>query len=143
EVGPASMHRKEFTAAQAPTSARVYITALGSYRAEINGQRVGNAVLTPDWTDYHDRVIYQTYDVTPLLKQGENAIGVTLGEGWYGSALGWELRRFCFGAPPVRFMAQLHVKYPDGSEEVVATDESWKTTESPIRRSELYYGEIY
>lgn len=141
--GPASIHRKEFGAAAAPVSARLYITALGSYRAEINGQRVGNDILTPEWTDYRDRLIYQTYDVTSLVKTGDNALGVTLGDGWYATALGWGLQRWCFGDAPTRFMAELHVKYPDGKEDVIVTDDSWKYSESAIRRSEIYAGETY
>lgn len=140
---PASLLRKDFEAAEKPSRARLYITALGSYRAEINGQRVGNDVLTPDWTDYRKRVTYQTYDVTSLVKSGENAIGVILGDGWYGSALGWALEPFNFGPPPTRLLAELHLDYPSGKTDVVASDKSWKTAQSPILRSELYYGEIY
>jgi len=143
EGGPASLHRKNFETASQPESARLYITALGSYRAEINGQRVGDEILTPDWTDFRDRVMYQTYDVTSLVKSGKNAIGVTLGDGWYGSGLGWALERFTMGEPPTRFLAQLHLRYSDGREDVIATDSSWKTSESAIRRSEIYAGETY
>lgn len=143
EGPPASMFRKEFDAASEPARARLYITALGSYRAEINGQRVGNAVLTPEWTDYLDRVMYQAYDVTDLIKSGDNAIGVLLGDGWYASALGWQLKRLNFGPAPTRFLAELHIDYADGRSDVVVTDSSWKTAEAPIQRSELYYGEIY
>lgn len=141
--GPATIHRKQFDAESAPESARLYITSLGSYRAEINGQRVGDAVLTPDWTDFRDRAMYQTYDVTPLLRSGTNALGVTLGDGWYASGLGWQLERYTQGEPPTRLLAQLHMRYPDGREEVITSDNTWKTTESAIRRSEIYYGEIY
>lgn len=141
--GPASVHRKDFKSADAPAAARLYITALGTYRAEINGQRVGDAILTPDWTDFRDRATYQTYDVTNLVKPGDNAIGITLGDGWYASALGWQLERYTQGVPPTRFLAELHLRYGDGREEVITSDKSWQTTESAIRRSEIYAGETY
>lgn len=140
---PASYFRKDFDTAAAPSRARLYITSLGSYIAEINGQRIGDSILAPGWTDYVDRVVYQTYDVTDLVKTGDNAVGVLLGDGWYGSGLGWGLERLNFGPAPTRFIAELHLDYPDGKHEVVVTDSSWKTAISPIQRSELYYGEIY
>src|SRR6185437_13856411 len=140
---PASYLRKTFDTARPIARARVYVTALGSYRLHINGQRVGKDILTPDWTDYRKRVQYQTYDVTGLLKQGRNAIGATLGEGWYGSALGWQLVRYNFGPPPPRLLAQLEIEYKDGSRDTIVTDCSWKTAQSPILRSDLYAGEFY
>ncbi|HXF27419.1 MAG TPA: alpha-L-rhamnosidase N-terminal domain-containing protein, partial [Bryobacteraceae bacterium] len=139
----ASYLRKTFDTAKPIARARVYVTALGSYRLHINGQRVGKDILTPDWTDYRKRVQYQTYDVTGLLKQGRNAIGATLGEGWYGSALGWQLVRYNFGPPPPRLLAQLEIEYKDGTSETIVTDRSWKTAQSPILRSDLYAGEFY
>ncbi len=135
--------RKTFTLAQPIQSARIYVTALGSYRLSINGRRVGEDVLTPDWTDYRKRVTYQTYDVTDLLRQGENAVAAMLGDGWYGSGLGWNLQRFSFGPPPDRLLMQLQVTYADGRKETVVTDGSWKATLGPILRSEIYAGETY
>ena len=73
------------------TAARVYVTSLGLYELYLNGQRVGDGVLTPGWTSYKTRLQYQTYDVTDLLRGGDNAIGALLGDGWYR---GWaRLRR--------------------------------------------------
>jgi alpha-L-rhamnosidase len=141
--GPASLLRKEFSTTASASRARLYVTALGSYRIHINGKRVGEDVLTPDWTDYTRRVLYQTYDVTDLLTSGSNVIAATVGDGWFASGLGWKLERFCFGGPPLRLLAQLEIQHPDGSVEVIPTDDSWKTSSSPILRSEIYAGETY
>ncbi len=121
--------------------ARLYVTALGSYRMFLNGHRVGGDVLTPEFTDYRKRVIYQAYDVTGLLVTGENTIGALLGDGWYGSGLTWLGTHFF--SPPDRLVAQLELEYVDGSHDTVVTDESWKTSASPIQRSDIYGGEVY
>lgn len=141
--GPAQLLRKSFTLLQPVASARVYVTAKGSYRLSINGQRVGRDILTPDWTDYRKRISYQVYDVTPLLQRGENAVGAMLGDGWYASGLGWQLARWNFGPPPTQLLMQLEVAYRDGTRETIVTDGTWKAAESPIQRSEIYAGETY
>ena len=141
--GPASYLRKDFRVAGQVEQARLYVTAFGSYRVHLNGKRVGNDILTPEWTDYKKRAIYQTYDVTELLKPGDNAIGAILGDGWYASGLGWNLQRFNFGDPPTRALMQMQILYSDGSEEMVVSDGSWTGAPGPILRSELYAGETY
>lgn len=141
--GPASLLRKEFAVAKDVAKARLRATALGSYRFFINGTRVGNDVFTPDWTEYRKRVPYQTYDVTELVRRGDNALGALLGDGWYASALGWSMQRFAHGTPPQRLLAQLELTYADGSTEIITTDDTWKHGPSPILRSEIYAGENY
>src|SRR5882757_8599240 len=79
--------RKSFALAKAVKSAQLFVTALGSYRIYLNGAQVGNDVLTPEFTDYRKRVLYQTYDVVDLLRSGPNALGAVLGDGWYSSGL--------------------------------------------------------
>lgn len=141
---PAPILRRSFATEREVKTARLHVTALGSYQVRINGQRVGDGVLTPDWTDYRKRINYQTYDVTKLLKKGQNAIAAIVGDGWYASHLGWGRdRRFNFGVPPVKLLAQLHLAYADGSTETVGTDANWKWTESPIRSAEIYAGELF
>jgi alpha-L-rhamnosidase len=140
---PAALFRKEILIPKEVRAARLRATALGSYRMSINGSRIGNDILTPDWTDYRKRVLYQTYDVTAQLKPGKNTIEALLGDGWYGSALGWAGARFNFGPPPPRLLAQLEVTYTDGSRDVFATDSSWEAAESAIQHSEIYGGEFY
>ena len=98
----------------------------------INGARVGSDWLTPDWTDYRRRASYQIYDVTSLVRPGANAIGAILGDGWYGSGLGWGLQRFSMGSAPTRLIAELHVTHTDGTETVLATDRTCCATH-PVR----------
>ena len=117
------------------------MTALGSYCVFLNGKRVGNDVLTPEFTDYRKRVTYQAYDVTGLLVNGDNVIGALLGDGWYGSGLTWSGVHF-FSAPD-RFIAQLEIDYSDGSHDTIVTDGSWKAAASPVVRSDIYGGEVY
>ncbi len=121
--------------------ARLYVTALGSYRVFLNSRRVGSDVLTPDFTDYRKRVLYQTYDVTSFMVNGDNVIGTVLGDGWYGSGLTWVGMHFF--TPPDRLAAQLELDYADGSHDMIVTDESWKAAASPIIRSDIYGGEVY
>ena len=140
---PAALLRHEFTIAKTVKSARLYATAMGSYRMFLNGNRVGQDLLTPDFTDYTKRVLYQTYDVTSLVNTGNNAIAAILGDGWFGSGLTWGGRAFFFLPPPARLLAQLEITYTDGTHETVATGDSWKASASPILRSEIYAGELY
>jgi alpha-L-rhamnosidase len=140
---PASLLRREFTVAKPVRSARVYSTALGSYQLYVNGQRVGSDILAPGWTDYRKRIAYQVYDVTAQLRQGGNAIGAILGDGWYASGLTWNQSRYNFGPPPVRMLVQLEIQYADGSRDLVVSDESWKAAQSPILSSEIYNGETF
>jgi alpha-L-rhamnosidase len=138
---PAPCLRKTVVLSKSIKNARLYVTALGSYRIALNGSPVGTDVLTPDFTDYRKRVLYQTYDVTNLLVKGPNVVSALLGDGWYGSGLTWAGTHF-FPAPD-RLMAQLEVDYTDGSRETVVTDPSWKVSASPIVKSDIYGGEVY
>ena len=87
------LFRKTFNISESIASARLYITALGLYEAEINGRRVGDHVLAPGYQSYNFRHVYDTYDVTSLIKAGDNAIGVTVGEGWYSGRFGFSKRK--------------------------------------------------
>jgi alpha-L-rhamnosidase len=140
---PVDLLRRNFNVAKTIRSARIYSTALGTYQLVLNGQRVGNDILAPGWTDYRKRIVYQVYDVTAQVKQGGNAIGAILGGGWYADGLGWLQTRFNFGPPPVRLLVQLELEYNDGTRDTVISDESWKATQSPILGSEIYNGENY
>ncbi len=140
---PAALLRKSFAIAKTVKSARIYATALGSYQLFVNGAKVSSDVLTPDFTDYSKRVLYQSYDVTALLKPGKNAVAAMLGDGWFGSPLTWTGTPFFFRTAPTRFMTQLEMTYSDGSHETIASDGSWKATASPVLRSEIYAGEYY
>lgn len=139
---PAPMLRKEFALKNAVEQARLYITSLGLYEAEINGQRIGDQVFTPGWTSYDNRLQYQTYDVTELLQNGANAIGVTLGDGWYRGRMGWHNTRNIYGEK-LALLAQLQVDYADGSREMIGTDATWNSATGPILYSDIYDGEHY
>ncbi|XID92755.1 family 78 glycoside hydrolase catalytic domain [Paenibacillaceae bacterium WGS1546] len=134
--------RKAFTVGKGVKEARAYATALGLYELELNGARVGDACFSPGWTSYRHRLQVQTYDVTDLLKEGENAIGAWLGNGWYRGPLAWE-DQYCIYGNRQALSLQLHIRYEDGSEQTVVSDGSWRTAGSPILMSEIYHGETY
>jgi alpha-L-rhamnosidase len=139
---PAPMVRSDFALDGTVASARAYVTSHGLYTIEINGRRVGDEVLAPGWTSYDKRLQYQTYDVTELLKRGPNAVGVTLGDGWWRGRLAWEKRRNTYGGS-LALLAQVVVRYTDGREQVVTTNEGWKASTGPILASDIYNGETY
>jgi alpha-L-rhamnosidase len=135
--------RKEFVAGRKIVSARLYASALGLYDLRLNGKAVGDAVLAPGWTAYRKRLLFQSYDVTETVRDGGNVLCATLAAGWYkGDLAGWLGQRNVYGSRTA-LLAQLMMKYADGSEEIVATDGSWKASEGPILYSEIYHGEIY
>ena len=120
----------------------VYATAMGLYELRVNGGRVGEDYFTPGWTDYDRRVCYQTYDVTHLLRQGDNAVGAILADGWYAGYVGHEHKRHHYGVHP-RLLVQLHVEHADGSERAFATGPSWRATVGPLLEADLLHGETY
>ena len=140
--GPAPALRHEFVLKGTIESARAYVTCHGLYEAELNGRRLGDAVLTPGWTSYNKRLQYQTYDVTPLLKTGRNAVGVTLGNGWYRGGLSWNDQRNTYG-DRLGLLMQIVVTYRGGRQETIATGPGWKASTGPILMSEIYHGETY
>jgi alpha-L-rhamnosidase len=137
---PSPLFRKEFKASKKIESATVYITAHGLYEACINGKRVGEYYLTPGWTSYNKRLQYQTYDVTNLLNEGNNAVGVTLGNGWYRGYLAWGGNKNIWGKG-VALLSQLDINYADGTKESIVSDESWKSSSGSILSAEIYNGE--
>ncbi|GHO64113.1 alpha-L-rhamnosidase [Ktedonobacter sp. SOSP1-52] len=140
---PAPLLRRAFTVRPGLASARLYITALGVYEAEMNGVPVGDHVLAPGWTSYHHRLRYQTFDVTELVREGANAIGATLGDGWFRGRLGYSGGRRNIYGEHVALLAQLELRYADGSMERVETDKSWHAARGSILSSSLYDGETY
>ena len=139
---PAPFFRKGFVVSKPVRQARLYATALGLYEMHLNGERVGRDHMTPGWTDYSERVAYQTYDVTGQLRQGENALGGILGDGWFAGSLAYTGKRTGYGGFP-RLRAQLEIDYQDGTREVVATDGTWKAAEGPIQMADIYQGYTY
>ena len=149
---PARQYRKEFAATKPVKRATIYATALGIYELHLNGQRVGDARFAPGWTDYRQRAYYWTYDVTPLVRRGANALGAWVADGWYSGYIGFGLLtgigtehtgRATYGKTPA-FMAQLEIEYADGSRETVLTDPTWKATGAgPIQEADFLMGEFY
>ena len=133
--------RDTFTISKGIKSARLYSTALGTYEMFLNGKRVSQDVMAPGWTDYRERVVYQGYDVTPLLVVGKNAIGALLAPGWYATPLEWFQQPNNYGDTPPALRAQLRIEHSDGSIEWIKTSPEWQATTSHIVSSELYDGE--
>ncbi|MEV7098762.1 family 78 glycoside hydrolase catalytic domain [Amycolatopsis sp. NPDC051045] len=134
--------RREFELTRDPVRARLYATAHGVYEASLNGVRVGDVELAPGWTEYHYRLQYQTYDVTSLLRTGENALGAVVADGWWSGFVGFDERRPArhYGDHP-GFFAQLVVDFADGSRQVVATDAAWTERPGVVRFADLLMGE--
>ncbi|MGR3663044.1 MAG: family 78 glycoside hydrolase catalytic domain [Paracoccaceae bacterium] len=144
QARPADYMRRDFVATKTVRRATVYVTALGLYELYLNGQRVGDEVMAPGWTDYHQRVEYQTHDVTGLMVSGKNTLGAILGEGWYSGRIGHNQRRAGnhYGGRPA-LLCQLHIEYDDGTVEKVTSDADWKTRQGPICYSDFLVGEHY
>ncbi len=136
-----SLMRGSFTLHGPVRSARLYVTAMGAYRAFLNGKRVGETELTPGFTDFRKRVLYQTYDVTDMLHPGKNVLGAMLGAGWHSSPLLWAgIREF---AGPDLLRAQMEVTLADGSRTTIVSDQGWQGIEDATDSSEIYGGETY
>ncbi len=141
--GRSLLLRKEIACARKIKTAKAFITGLGFYEFYINGKRVGDLVLTPAKTPYHKHILYDTYDVTSLLKQGKNALGIHLGNGWYNPYKKWwnQYRMQWFGAK--KAILQIHITYDDGSTEITGTDKSWSWSDGPALYNCIYDGEVY
>ncbi|MBP3217191.1 MAG: family 78 glycoside hydrolase catalytic domain [Lachnospiraceae bacterium] len=140
EMHPIFRKKFELTAEEVSQKARLYICGLGLYEAYLNGEKIGNQYMTPYFTDYRYHVQYQTYDIAPLLKEGENVLDVWLGEGWYkgrfGYLVGGQLREY-YG-DEYKLIADLQI-----GGKVIGTDETWMCLRSPILISGIYDGEVY
>lgn len=138
---PVDCFRKTFAARQVK-KARLYATACGLYEGRLNGARVGDFVLAPGHADYRKRVQYQTYDVTNLLRDGENELSFQLADGWYrGSCGAWGLKNQ-YGSQ-TKLLAQLELTLADGTVRIVATDSSWEwSNDGTIRFADNQDGEV-
>lgn len=127
-IGGANQLRAEFELPEPAIRARAYISGLGYYELRVNGERVERNALDPAWTTYDKRVLYTTYDVTKYLKPGSNAVGVMLGQGWYGSRI---------------LLFQMNVELPGGKRTSLASSASWKARNGPVLEDSVYDGETY
>ncbi len=133
--------RRGFTLTKPVAKATIYATALGIYELRMNGHRVGDHFLAPEWTDYSKRLRYQEYDVTSLLAGGRNVLGAQVANGWYAGHIGNGGYRFWGRSPAL--LAQLEVTYKDGTSERIVTDDSWRTCEGPLLATDFMLGEEY
>jgi alpha-L-rhamnosidase len=139
---PPSLLRRELTVQKTLLRARLHVTTQGLYRAWINGEQVSNEQLAPGWTDYTSRILYQSHEVTELLRQGGNALAFTLADGWWSGFVGYDPRRAgkLYGNAPA-LLAELHLSYDDGSTEIIATDETWRESRGRWLYADLLMGE--
>lgn len=133
--------RKEFEVQAKAVNARMYVTAAGLYECYLNGAKIGDHVLEPAWTDYEDRVLYQTYDVTEMLHHGSNVIGAMVGLGAYRYHGTSPLDYKGGGAP--KLLLQLNVTYEDGTCLIYPSDSSWRMVPGPVVSEHFYAGETY
>lgn len=126
------------------TKARLYITGLGLYWLEVNGEKVGNDFFAPGCTGIDRLIQVYTYDLTKQLVQGDNVLGVMMGNGWtkglFGTSSKFHLEPYL---DDYLLKAELRVEFEDGSEQVIVTDDSWKCTASPILADSIYDGEVF
>ncbi|MET1054098.1 MAG: family 78 glycoside hydrolase catalytic domain [Pedobacter sp.] len=136
--------RKEITVSKKIKSATLFISGLGHFELSINGKKIGDHFLDPGWTNYEKQALYVPFDVTSALKNGKNAIGVMLGNGFY--YIPKQKKRYKkllvqYGYP--KMICRLIVNYTDGSSEDIVSDEKWKATAGPVSFSSIYGGEDY
>ncbi|MCB8981590.1 MAG: family 78 glycoside hydrolase catalytic domain [Ardenticatenaceae bacterium] len=139
---PSPLLRRGFAAEVGLVTARLYATSLGLYELKLNGQHVTDTVLNPGWTSYEHRLQYQTYDVTELIRAGDNVLGAMLGEGWYRGYMGHRGHHNLYG-DQLALLGQLVLTYENGRIQTVTTDETWRAAHGPIQLSDLYMGEMY
>lgn len=133
---------KDFSVEKEIESARVYACGLGIYELEINGKKAGDEYLLPGYHCYDSNLEYQTFDVTEMLKNGANTVGLTLGAGWYMGRMIFTSLQHLYG-DFMQAICELRIKFTDGSEQIVCSDESWKSYHSPVTFSTIYDGEHY
>lgn len=138
EVPP--IFQKDFKLKGNIKKARIYASALGIYELRINGEKVGEEFFAPGWTSYHNRLQYQTYDVTGMLKS-TNTVEMTVAPGWFKGILGFVDAQNHYGNT-LAAIANIRLVYENGVVEMIGTDDSWRATTGETRYSEIYMGEV-
>ncbi len=136
------MLRKEFTLGKNIRDAKIYISGLGQYDLFVNGKQVDNSVFKPLWSDYNKTIYYNVFDVSGLLNEGKNAIGVLLGNGMYNVS-GDRYTKFRVSFGPPTLLLQAEINYIDGNREQIVSDNTWKYDLSPITFNCVFGGEDY
>ena len=142
EPGTPPWFRKAFTIDGKVERATLYATARGLFECHLNGKRVGEDVLAPEWTDYDKRIQYRTYDVTDQVASGSNVLAAILGDGWYSGYVGWQETRGRYGLQN-SLLLQLEIDLVGGERLTVCTDKSWRCSAGPIVSSDFMMGETY
>ena len=140
---PLPIFQRQFTVNPGLQRALIYICGLGQYELSANGNKVGNAVLAPNWSLYNQTCLYDTLDLTSFLTNGNNAVGVMLGNGMYNVSSTANYTKFTGSFGPPKVIAQIYLFYTNGTSQVIATDGQWLTTPGPITYSHVYGGECY
>jgi alpha-L-rhamnosidase len=142
-IPPSPLLRRDISISKKIRKAFYYTSAMGIYEASINGKKVGNQIFAPEFTDYDNHLQYQTYDVSNMLQNGANTLGVMLADGWYAGARWSHPWRGGYGFFR-KFLGQLMIYYEDGTSETVATDNTWKyLAQGPVTEAAYFKGEIY
>ena len=135
--------RKEFLVRPGLVRAIVHVSGLGQYEMTLNGVKAGDDLLSPGWTAYNDTVLYDTKDVTALLRAGTNAVGLTLGNGMYNVVRRNRFVKFTGSFGALRAILHLRLEYADGSTQMLGTDDTWRTCAGPITFSCIFGGEDF
>ncbi|HWA24051.1 MAG TPA: glycoside hydrolase family 78 protein [Lacunisphaera sp.] len=143
DPGTPALFRREFELPGPVARATLQATARGIVELRANGRRIGDDLFAPEWTDYDKRIHYRTYDVTHLLVQGPNCLGVVLGDGWWSGYVGWQEHRGRYGSIENSLLLQLEVELANGTRVTLGTDASWTCNTGPILSSDFMMGEAY
>ena len=137
--------RRAFRVERPVRRARAYACGVGLYRLFLNGQAASDELLTPGINAYDLWLQYQTYDVTALIRQGDNRVGAWLGNGYYKGRVNWPgiPTRTCIYGDKLGFIMELVIEYADGTVDTVLTGEDWEAMRSPYLRAEIYDGEVF
>lgn len=142
-VGAHPLLARDFALDSQPVRARLYCTGLGLYETEVNGVKAGDEYLAPACNNYDHFVQVQTYDVTALLRAGQNRLGFWLGKGWYSGRFGFKPVAGGLFGDDSKLLAELVLDFADGSSRRIVTDESWQCRPSAVTESGIYDGEWY
>ncbi len=135
--------RREFVVKPGLKRALANVCGLGHYELSLNGKKAGDDFLSSGWTKYDKTCLYDTRDITPLLRKGKNAVGLELGNGMYNVTGGGRFTKFKGSFGPLKAIAQLRLEYADGSVEIIGTDENWRVASGPITFCMIYGGEDF
>ncbi len=136
--------RREFIVKPGLERAVIHVAGLGQYELSVNGKKVGDALFSPGWTDYHKTVLYDTYDITAMVRKGGNALGLFLGNGMYNIQPDpVRYVKFLNSFGPLKTIAELQLQYANGSVDTIGTDASWRVAPGPVTFNNIFGGEDF